>query len=290
MAPTLPGPAFWEKTYGIESFDEFFSEIGRYIPGITFWGFGLDKTALSESAYQNPSAGPGLAAVIIAAAKYSGPTDEKALSRIQATAGTAASVIGGGPMTQLVIPGCFQVAIHGKAGGSDVVNVIGVQNPGGDAAGAAAAVRTAWKVTSGPLNNLSSLYTLDSFVATDIGSSNGQIVTLTDTTAGGQTTGNSFATAGACALIKWNGGTRSRSARGRIYFGPLTESQINADGRTVVGAFQTTINTAFANFRSSLSSSGYPLVVLSRTLSQAFPITSSTCENTIATQRRRIRS
>lgn len=193
-------------------------------------------------------------------------------------------------MAQLIIPGCFQVAIMGKAGGSDVVNVIGVQNGGGNAADAAAAVRTAWKVTAGPLAQLSSLYTLSQFVAVDIGSSNGSIATVSDTTAGGIVSGNSFATAGACALIKWNGGTRSRSARGRMYFGPIMETNINPDGRTLATAFVTAFTTAMTNFRASLSSSGYPLVVLSRTLSESFPVTTNAAESTIATQRRRIRS
>ena len=170
------------------------------------------------------------------------------------------------------------------------MHVVGVQNGGGDAAGAGVAVRNAWKSTNGPLSQLSNLYVLSQFVTTDIGSSNGAINVLTDTTAGTQAATNSFATAGACALIKWNGGTRSRSARGRLYYGPIREIDINADGRTLTSAQQGFFNTAFNNFRSSLSGAGYPLVVLSRKLSQSFPVTSSAVETTIATQRRRIRS
>lgn len=286
----LPGPAFWEQTYGFSDFDEFFNRVGKYIPSLTAFHVGLDKTAVAEIAWQNPASGYGNAAVVIAAYQNVLGGDESAAGAAAANAGMAFNIGGLGSMAQLIIPGCFQVAIMGKAGGSDVVNVIGVQNGGGNAADAAAAVRTAWKVTAGPLAQLSSLYTLNQFVATDIGSSNGSIATVGDTTAGGQVSGNSFATAGACALIKWNGGTRSRSARGRMYFGPIMETNINPDGRTLASAFVTAFTTAMTNFRASLSSSGYPLVVLSRTLSESFPVTSNAAESTIATQRRRIRS
>lgn len=190
-------------------------------------------------------------------------------------------------VSQLIIPGCFQVSIDGVSGAQPVVNVIGVQNAGGTAAGAAAAVQTAWKVASGPLGVLSSSYALTGFIATDIGDPNGDIVSIGDTTAGGGTVGVS--TNAASALVSWNGGTRSRSSRGRLYFGPLQEANINADGRTLASSFITTLTTAFGNFRTSLSSSGYPLVVLSRVLSQSFPVTTHTVESVIATQRRRIR-
>lgn len=287
--PSLPGPAFWERAYGFQTFDEFFEAVGKYIPSVAYYGVGLTKETVAEIAWQNPASGYGNMAVLIAAYRGVLGPESSGLGAAAANASMAFQVGGLESMPQLIIPGAFQVTITGKAGGSDVCNVVGVSNGGGNAADATAAVRTAWKAASGPLANLSSLYTLDNFEGVDIGSANGSIARITDTTAGGQTASNSFATAGACALIKWNGGTRSRSARGRLYFGPLQESQINADGRTITAAFLTTINTAFSTFRSSLSSSGYPLVVLSRTLSEAFPVTSSACETVIATQRRRIR-
>jgi len=164
-----------------------------------------------------------------------------------------------------------------------------VQNAGGDAQSAAAAVRTAWKVATGPLSSLCNLYVLSQFVAVDISSPNGAINVLTDTTPGSFGTGQSFATAGACALVKWNGSTRSRSSRGRLYLGPIMEGDINPDGRTLTTTAQTRMNTSMTAFRNSLSSASFPLVVLSRTLSTAYPVTSSAVESTIATQRRRIR-
>lgn len=192
-------------------------------------------------------------------------------------------------MTQLVIPNCFQATISMVAGGHVVENVVGVQNGGGTAAGAAAAVLAAWKVAGGPLAGLSSLVTMTGVRAVDISSVNGAIVTVTDTTAGGVTASNSLATRGAAALIQWNGGTRSRSSRGRLYWGPLMENNIDVDGASLTSTTVTNINARFTAMRSSLSGSSYPLVVLSRKLSQAFAVSSNACESTIATQRRRIR-
>ena len=193
------------------------------------------------------------------------------------------------PMVSLLIPDCFQVNIDAVSGGQPVTNVVGVENAGGTAAGAAAAVQTAWKIAAGPLANLSNLYALVQFKAVDIGDPNGDIVVVPDVATGGAGSA-SLATNAACALVKWNGGTRSRSSRGRLYFGPIAETNINADGRTLATGSRTAFNTAFTNFRNSLTASGYPLVVLSRILSEAFPVTSSDVEQVIATQRRRIRA
>lgn len=192
-------------------------------------------------------------------------------------------------MPQLIIPNCFQVTIQMVAGGHVIDNVVGVQNAGGTAAGAGAAVQTAWKAAGGPLSKLSSLVALTGFRSVDISSSNGAISQISDTTAGSVVSSNSLATRGACALIQWNGGTRSRSSRGRLYLGPIMEANIDVDGATLVTGGATSLNGAITVFRTSLSGAGYPLVVLSRKLSQAFAVSSNACENTIATQRRRIR-
>ena len=192
-------------------------------------------------------------------------------------------------MAGLLIPGTYQVNINAVSGSQDVQNVVGVANASGTAAGAAAAVQTAWKVAAGPLSALSSFYALTDFRAVDIGDPNGDIAVVSDTAAGGQASA-AIATNAACALVSWNGGTRSKSSRGRLYFGPLGEANINPDGRTLVAGSKTAITTAFTNFRASLASSGYPLVVLSRVLLDKFPVTSHTVQTTIATQRRRIRN
>lgn len=285
----LPGPTFWAATYGFHDFDDFYAQVGRFIPNASLYGVGLSQQTVAEIAWQSPTGVPGIAAQVMAAARGAGGMDEPSAQRTQAAAGTAAYVGGLTSMGQLIIPGAFQVAIMAKAGGSDVINVIGVQNAGGDAQSAAAAVRTAWKVAGGPMSKLSSLYVLSQFVATDIGSSNGAINVTADTTAGSVSTVNSFATAGACALVKWNGSTRSRSSRGRMYLGPIMEADINPDGRTLTVGAAANFANAITAFRTSLSNSGFGLVVLSRVLNTSFPVTSSSVESTIATQRRRIR-
>lgn len=192
-------------------------------------------------------------------------------------------------MAQLIIPNTYRVAIEAVSGGQAITNVVGVSAPSGNALGAATAVQTAWKVAAGPLTQLRPLYSLLGFRSLDLSSPNGGIAFVADTAAGtsGATTNSTNA---ASALVKWNGGTRSRSARGRLYFGPLAEAQIENDGRTLNAAARTAINTAFTNFRNSLSASGFPLVVISQVLAQTFPVTQNDTEPIIATQRRRIRS
>lgn len=187
-----------------------------------------------------------------------------------------------------IIPNAYRVSIEAVSGGQPVTNVVGVLNGAGTALGAAQAVQAAWKVASGPLTRLPTTYALQGFRALDLSDPNGDIAFVADATAG-SISGDAKSTNAACALVKWNGGTRSRSSRGRLYHGPITEAQIDADGRTLASGARTLLETCYANFRSSLNASGYPLAVLSLTLSQAFPVTSSAVETIIATQRRRIR-
>lgn len=288
---------WWSQTYGIDTFEQFQAIVDQYW-GPSWLGYSPTNNQASElQAYQDPFGALGLYAQTIVSAYFISGGDVPKVhaagdagNKYIGAAGTATGQIQVGTVAGLVVPGCFQGVIHAQAGGQDVVNVVGLQNGGGTAAGAAAALQTAWKVTAGPLSQLSSLYQLVEFRAMDIGSTNGAIASISDTTLGSITTSNSLATAGACSLVKWNGGTRSASSRGRMYYGPIMEQNINPDGRTLASGSQTNHNTAFNNFRASLSASGYPLVVLSRKLSQAFPVTSSTVESQIATQRRRIRA
>lgn len=192
-------------------------------------------------------------------------------------------------MTQIIIPDTYRVAIEAQSGGQAVTNVVGVRQSNVTALQVAQAVQTAWKVASGPLANLSNTYALLGFRALSLNDVNGDIAFVADNTLGGVTTG-SKSTNAASALVKWNGGTRSRSSRGRMYYGPIQEGQIAIDGRTLETTARTTINTAFTNFRNSLTNAGFQHVVISPTLMQAFPVTSHAVESVIATQRRRIRS
>lgn len=255
-------------------------------------------------AWANPGSGAGLALRTYYAAstfQVARPVADAIWGQLQQQASAGAFGAGGGfggsfdwkavpNMAQLIIPGAFRVAIEAESGGQVVTNVVGVSNGGGTAQGAAEAVQTAWKIANGPLVRLTSLYQLTGFRALELGSANGGIAFVGDNTLGGSTTTPNKATNAACALIKWNGGTRSRSSRGRLYHGPLREVDCNGDGRTLEATTRTNLETAYAAFRASLSASGYPLVVLSPTLNQAFPVTSSSVELVLATQRRRIRS
>lgn len=280
---------FWGPNFGFYDFPTFEAAAQKVLPSfLPFGNLGMNDTAIGLAWKLPWSSGGVLLQSLFTADGYTGQDRAVAGAMAQIPAGAVAQGSEGTAMGQLIIPGCFQVAIHAQSGGQAVDNVIGVQNASGSAAAAAAAVQTAWKIASGPLAAENLQYQLVDFTAVDIGSSNGSIVVVSDTATGGTT--GALATNAACALVKWNGSTRSRSTRGRLYFGPLTESAINNDGRTLTSTYLTSINTAFTNFRSSLASSGYPLVVLSRKTAAAYAVTSHAVETVIATQRRRIRT
>ena len=198
--------------------------------------------------------------------------------------------IQGDSVPALVIPNVYQVAIEGTLGGQDQVNVIGVR---GSASGlheeAAAAVLAAFKVANGPLAQKTNLWAMREVRAMDLSSVSGGIAVVSDATTGSiATTLSGYA--GASALIKWNGGSRSRSTRGRLYHGGLGENDIGSDGRTLLAARQTGLVTAYNNFRASLSAAGFTLCVISRKDSAAYDVTSVAVESILATQRRRVRS
>lgn len=283
---------WWGLRFGFETIEEFEDATDEYFGNLFVYDpTGALKSLAQRDAAVFPGSAPGiLAAGYLSAQGAAGSSSWEPVQAVIETIGSASHQPSGNEssMSQLIIPDCFQVAILATSGGQQVDNVVGVRNAGGTAAGAAAAVQAAWKVTSGPLSGLIAGYTLVGFRAVDIGDPNGDIAVVSDTATGGGA--GSISTNAACALIKWNGGQRSRSSRGRLYYGPQSEANINPDGRTLATGAVTSFNTFFTNFRNSLNASGYPLVVLSRVLSEAFPVTQSACESVIATQRRRIRS
>lgn len=289
--PTTWGPQYWADLYGYTTFEAFFEDAEPLLGGFTLLGFSPPTELLARSAWYLPvSPQGGYLAIRLLGKGNSSAEWDKALLVAASAVNQSSLSFQENTVPQLVIPNCFQVSIEAVVGGRSVFNVIGVQNASGTAAGAAAAVKTAWEAVGSPLRQLSSLVAVTNYHAVDIGSINGTIVDLPSTATGGVTASNSLATRGAAALIKWNGGTRNRSSRGRMYFGPIMEANINPDGATLGPASVTSFDGIFLNFRNSLNSSGYPLVVLSRTLSTAFPVTTHATESTIATQRRRIRS
>lgn len=290
---TLPGPLgpeYWADIFGITSKAEFDAAATPILDaGLPHIGF-VDNLAL-ETAYYSPSsvAGAYITAGLVAAGFHesspSGPATVVVNSLWPIVSNNNAQEAA---VAALVIPNCFQVSIQMSAGSHAVENVIGVENASGTSAAAAAAVKAAWEVASGPLANMSNLISMVNYHAVDIGSTGGTITDLASSATGGLSTAT-LSTRAACALIKWNGSNRSRSTRGRLYFGPIREADIDPDGATVSSAIRTTFSTAFTNFRTSLSSAGYPLVVLSRKTSTATVVTQHAVETLVATQRRRIR-
>lgn len=185
----------------------------------------------------------------------------------------------------LVVPDCFLVAVKAVSNGQDVVNVVGVHGPGNNAFQVATAVRDAWKTAGGPLSKQSTSYQLVEFRAMSINSANGEIYSLPDAATGPLT--SVLATNGSCALITYGSGTRAKSTKGRMYFGPLREGDVNSDGRTLANAAAFT--TAFGVFQTNLTQFGRNWVVISRKNSTHSPITQVQTQTVIATQRRRIR-
>jgi hypothetical protein len=74
-----------------------------------------------------------------------------------------------------------------------------------------------------------------------------------------------------------------------MYFGPIGEADINSDGRTLSSTSITGIQSAFNQFRTTITNAGLEWVVVSRKLQAATPITTIGVQSVIATQRRRIR-
>jgi hypothetical protein len=191
----------------------------------------------------------------------------------------------------LVIPNVYRASITMLAGTRQIVNVVGLRGTsGGQQAAAAAALKTQWEASTGPMSALSGLVTASQYQVMDLTTVTGGIAVVSSTHAGGVGTTNSLATRGACALVKWNGSSRSLSTRGRLYFGPIMETDVNSDGATLGATSLTNINAAFTTFRTGLSGAGFTLCVISRKLATATDVTNHSVEATIATQRRRIRS
>jgi hypothetical protein len=285
------GAEYWQTQFGLNNFPEFEAAVGPLVPNfpIPSWlGGNIADSVLLRNIYNDPASPQGVyVSVRLAGRGLQVPevqTEAMAKKIPQAQPNYPENI-----MSTLIIPNAFQVSIQMTSGGQVVENVIGVTNAGGTASGAASAVRAAWEGTTGPLKRLSSLIVMTNYHAVDLSSAFGTIFDLSSSAVGGVSTTNSLATMGACALVSWNGSQRSRSTRGRLYFGPILESNINADGRTLGPGDRSNITNAFTQFRSDLASAGYPLAVLSRTLSQAFPVSSNATELVIATQRRRIR-
>lgn len=288
---------FWD--FIAPDFGTFKATVEPILPELVWVGpLPIPRDVFILNAWANPGSGAGLALrIYYETQKTQGGTRSQAdginnavNQQAQAVSGQGSWVATGDSMT-LVIANTYRCAIRMLAGGKSITNVIGVRgSSSGQQAAAAAAVLAAWKVTTGPLSKISSLVTMADVTAVDLSSTTGGIAVVSDATAGGITASNALSTRAASALVTWNGSTRSKSARGRLYFGPLMETDIATDGASLFTGVPASLSTAMTNFRSSLATAGFPLVVISQKLASTTDVTSHAVQTTIATQRRRIRS
>lgn len=287
---------FWD--FIAPDFDSFRDVVTPALPNPVFVGvLPVPRDLVIATAWANPGSGAGLALRIyyqrVIAEGASIAQADATNNAVQSQGGTVVNqgswVAQEADMT-LVIANTYRVSIEMTAGGRQISNVIGVTGTAsGQQAAAAAAVLAAWKVASGPLSQLSSLVAMTGVTALDLSSTTGGIAVVADTTAGGKAAA-ALSTRASSALINWNTATRSKSARGRMYFGPLAESDINSDGATLVAGTVAALGTAMTNFRNSLSGASFPLCVISQKLASTTAVSSQGVQATIATQRRRLRS
>ena len=193
-------------------------------------------------------------------------------------------------MAQLLVPSTFQVAIEAEAAGQQIINVIGIRSDDvtKTANGVGFAVKAAWESATGPLKLLSTSVLMKGYRTTDLRSLDGDIDFQPSSTTGGVSSAP-FSTLAVAALVQYGQGTRNRSSRGRLYFGPLSEQMINSDGRTLSSGTVNTVTAAMESFRAQLAASEMFWAVISRVQSKAYTINSIGVANVVATQRRRLR-
>lgn len=187
----------------------------------------------------------------------------------------------------LVVPDTYLVSINATSGGQNITNVVGIRKAFSGADLVAAAVETAWIQTGGPIKLMNNGYQMKDVSAMFLGQADGEVVTKVSTAVGAST--GTKSTNAACALVSYGGGSRSRTSKGRLYFGPIGESDINTDGRTLAASSITAMTAAFNAFKNSLTTGGFEWVVVSRKLQTAATIQAISVQAVIATQRRRIR-
>jgi hypothetical protein len=173
--------------------------------------------------------------------------------------------------------------------GQKVFNVIGIHMPGPYVVpDVLTAVKTAWEATLGPLKTRPNTLTMVGYHGVDLSSSTGSVGFLGSNTSGGQSGDVSLLSA--AGLIKISSGTRARRANGRLFHGPLVESQINADGRTLSGTWPADLTTAYTNFKTAMTTANMPWVIISRKYSSTADVTSVGVRSVVSSQDRRLRS
>jgi len=190
-------------------------------------------------------------------------------------------------MAAIVVPGAYMVSINAESGGQTVSNVIGVRGISNQAAQIAVAVSVAWNRAGGPREYHPTAYTMRNVTVMDLATETGQVVVWPSTGTGGAP--GSLATNASCALVSYSSGSRSRSTRGRLYHGPLTESQMDVNGRHITVQFNGQLNTAYRQFKADLETAGYSWIVISRKNQTFVEIGEPTAQSLSGTQRRRLR-
>lgn len=188
----------------------------------------------------------------------------------------------------LVVPQTVQVGIEMQCSGQAVWNVLGFTNSFGSSPSYILnLVKTEWERANGPLKLHPTQLTMVGYHFMDLSSSSGAVAFLGSTTAGGITT--ALSTMASSALIKLSTGTRARSQQGRLYHGPLGETQIDNDGRTIASATLTALGTAYETFRVNMAAGNTGWQIISRKNSTSHGITQLSASGLVATQRRRQR-
>jgi hypothetical protein len=295
--PSNPLSDFWCSHYGLCSYTEFADAVQRFMPYVGLPFANDNGLASTVSAYNLPFSGAGVFAALVLSKVQVTPPPSDADVR-QSTSGTwshisqspTGSFPSGETMPALILPNVYRVAIKATNDGLPVVNVIGVRGTaGGQEAAAAAAVKAAWEVTGTSLcNQHTNNYHMVSYDAMDLSSPTGGITSLASSGVGSLTA--ETATAAACALFKFNGGTRSRTQNGRMYYGPLDQNSVQSTGRSLETTAKATLQSALNAFLASLTTAGFPLVIISRVGPSSHTVATAAVESLIATQRRRIRS
>lgn len=187
----------------------------------------------------------------------------------------------------LVVANTYLVSINAESSGQPVTNVVGIRGAFDSAENVTQVVLNGWTQAGGPITKHNTSYIMKDVSAMFLGTADGEVYTRQSVAPG--TVSGTKSTNAACALVSYGGASRSRTSKGRMYFGPIGEADINSDGRTLSSTSITGIQSAFNLFRTTITNAGLEWVVVSRKLQAATPITTIGVQSVIATQRRRIR-
>lgn len=295
---------FWD--FIAPDFTGFRAALEPYVPDHVQAGpLSLSRESLIDLAWLAPASAAGLAGrLFYQAGNVQGSDQSTSLSLLQAqldnlarggvqplgNASSGTDLTEGVNVTQIVLANTYEATVRMVSGGRAVDNVFHFTGTGsGQEQACCTALQTSWKGSGKPFAYMDNKVSLVSFQVVDLSTINGGIYTIADTTAGSKTAA-SIATRAACVLVQYNGQTRNRSSRGRTYFGPLYEAEVDIDGATLTGSAQTLFAGYFTTFRAGMTTAGFTQCVLSRKLVASFAVTFQRIQPTIATQRRRLRA